>query len=58
MALVVGGYARGAELDDRAVFCLLSSRVFINMHLGDFDSSPSLADTTLAYRARKTTLPP
>ena len=56
MALVVGGYARGAELDDRGVFCLLSSRVFINMHLGDFDSSPSHADTALAHATRKTTL--
>ena len=37
-----------AELDQRAVFWLLSSRVFINMHVGDFDFAAPDADTAAA----------
>ena len=45
LAFIVGGYATEGELDERAVFWLLSSRVFINMHLGDLDHLVGDADT-------------
>ena len=48
MAFICGAYREEAELDDRAVFVLLSSRVFINMHHGDLDSANAHDDAAYA----------
>jgi len=63
LAFLAGGYAAESELDERAVFWLLSSRVFIAMHYGDLDLAASsdaaehLAATAASAAARRSRRP-
>ena len=52
IAFLVGVYTSEEELDERVIFYLLSTRVFINMHYGDLDAPVEASNESDRSRAR------